>query len=512
MAIIELPIGYDTWRPGQEEVVESILTSSERFIAISAPTGSGKSLIYMTAAQHFAELGMRVAILTGTKGLQDQLQNDFGHTITDVRGMNNYTCLENPVWNCDKGICTQGEVCELKEKNVMSGEWCYYYEAVAHATNAPIVSTNYAFYLAMQNMGRGIGDFDVLVLDEAHDARDWVNLFLEIKIPYGLGSELGFDTPQSPNYVDWRRWATDSSNVAEVKRQAANDADPTASDVANRVWIAMRKIRMSSPRWFCGEYGSRDFMGVHIAPVDEQRWVQELLFKDSRVILSSATLTRPMLSQLGIKDREVDFIEVPSTFPVKNRPFTHIPTVRLKWNSTNGELHTWLKRIDAILENRQDRKGIIHAVSYKRARFILENSRHAARMITHPTGGTQKAVEQFKDSEEPLVLVSPSMVEGFDFPDDDCRFQIMAKVPFPNTMDPVTAARSKAIKNYSAQLAAISLAQSYGRGVRSATDWCECFIVDDNAGWFIPKNPDLFPGWFREAFRSLNTVKVPKPM
>jgi hypothetical protein len=40
-------------------------------------------------------------------------------------------------------------------------------------------------------------------------------------------------------------------------------------------------------------------------------------------------------------------------------------------------------------------------------------------------------VATFKRRKAPAFLVSPSMTTGWDFPYDQCRWQIIAKVPIP---------------------------------------------------------------------------------
>ena len=69
-----LPEKFQTFRPGQEESALKIVGSDKRFTLLDAPTGSGKSLMYMTAAML---AGGRSLVLVGTKGLQSQILDDF---------------------------------------------------------------------------------------------------------------------------------------------------------------------------------------------------------------------------------------------------------------------------------------------------------------------------------------------------------------------------------------------------------------------------------------------------
>src|SRR5258707_8109244 len=98
-------------------------------------------------------------------------------------------------------------------------------------------------------------------------------------------------------------------------------------------------------------------------------------------------------------------------------------------------------------------------------------------------------VTAFRKTPEALgyVLVSPSVMTGWDFPDSQCRFQILAKLPFPDTRSKITQARQALDKDYGPYLMMQNLVQAVGRGMRSKTDWCETLIVDDNCAWVSGK-------------------------
>src|SRR5438552_13583173 len=84
------PQRYDTWRQGQGEAFLRAVDSDKRFVALTLSTGSGKSLIYMVAA---LATGRRVAVLTATKALENQLLHDFEEVgLRDIRGQTNYPC------------------------------------------------------------------------------------------------------------------------------------------------------------------------------------------------------------------------------------------------------------------------------------------------------------------------------------------------------------------------------------------------------------------------------------
>lgn len=165
-----------------------------------------------------------------------------------------------------------------------------------------------------------------------------------------------------------------------------------------------------------------------------------------------------------------------------------------------------MNKIDSILATRLDRKVIIHAVSYDRARFIVANSRYGKDMILHGTTDMAHQINRFRMKKAPAILVSPSVREGYDFPYDECEVQIIAKVPFVNMTSEVVKARRKHDKRYTDYLAVMALVQSAGRGMRAVDDMCETFIVDASVGWLIARNRELMPKWFRMAIKRVDMV------
>jgi Rad3-related DNA helicase len=92
------------------------------------------------------------------------------------------------------------------------------------------------------------------------------------------------------------------------------------------------------------------------------------------------------------------------------------------------------------------------------------------------------------------VLVSPSYQIGWDFPRTDCEYQILIKVPFPNTQSAVIEARCQDTDyrlNYAMQL----IVQMRGRGLRDACDRCEFFILDDKVGYLFARGARHKPDW-----------------
>lgn len=314
---------------------------------------------------------------------------------------------------------------------------------------------------------------------------------------------------------DWAAWALHGEDELDQLAKAgkgASDGEGPPSSSHLRLKGKLSKIAMANEKDWMMESGVLHPYGRwrRFAPVRMTRGMRFSLLRGiERVIMVSATATKATSLALGFKEGEIEVIEVASTFPVENRPFIWVPnspTFRLNWKATLGEKILWVQAIDRIIGKRLLEKGIIHTVSYARAKFLMERSEYGAIMMTHERGSIQEQIEKFKATTSPCILVSPCATEGYDFPGDECRWQIIGKLPFPDLRSGPEHARSEVVKRYGARRVADAIAQAYGRAVRDEDDYAECFIVDDGIRWFMRQNRDLFPGWFTEAYKVSRTI------
>ena len=510
-----LPSKFELFRDGQLEAVDQIASLEKRFTLLSAPTGSGKTIIYMALARL---LEARTLVLVGTKGLQDQITEDFDEMgVVDQRGQGNYPCLAleeggefyklAPPAGCDKGPCHAGVDCLLKKRG------CEYFDAQRRSKQAEVVVTNYAYWLALGAWSDpgALGVFDLLVLDEAHNAPDWVTQAASVQITLKELMELDVDAPSTYDPVlDWSRWAARASQVCKREYQAA-------TDVRERLRFQRLGARLtriveagSQAPWIVEDLGRR--RGVRLGPVWPEPYCERLLFRGiDRVTLTSATLTSQTAGYLGLKKRDFDYLEVDSAFELERRPFVFVtaqPDVRVDRRMTEGHKRIWARRIDGIIADRLDRKGIVHTRSYKRAQELADRSRFHEHMIVPRDGrDTRSMVSRFRAADPPAILVSAALEEGYDFPYDECRYQIIAKVPFLDSRGPLTKARAKLDKEYLNYETARDVIQMTGRGMRAEVDVCETFIVD--AHWKCFSRAATFPALFKRAWKRRRGIPEP---
>jgi len=101
------------------------------------------------------------------------------------------------------------------------------------------------------------------------------------------------------------------------------------------------------------------------------------------------------------------------------------------------------------------------------------------------------------------------VVTGWDFPYQQCEYQIIGKIPFPDARRKVDKARREKDPDYSCCMAMQNLVQTCGRGMRYPDDQCENMIIDDHFVWFVRKYAKYAPQWWLNAVQTVKTIPEP---
>lgn len=506
----DLGLPFPSWRPGQFDMVMDIALSPSLADLLIAPTGWGKSLGYTGVS---AVRGGFTVILTATKALQDQLMRDFEQPmgLVDVRGQSNYDCAASnhppegmshyfrrgKAYTVRDAPCTRGVQCPMKEFG------CHYYDRIREAQSARVFTTNYDFW--MRNKSK-FDEPDLLVMDEAHQAPGELQDFMSFRITREQKRAFGQNMPSVDDPVQWRTWAKWAYEKLAAKHP--EELSDTLRDLK-------QEFRRMSAVLGHGEWVV-EFMengAIHLDCTNAAQFGRAFLWGGAaKVLMVSATVNPMTAAQLGIPEKEVKVWEAKSGFPVERRPVYFVEgSTRLSFRSQEGEKRIWLSLIDRIVGVRQDRKGIIHTTSFERAKYIIANSRWKSQLILNESSSTAATVAAFRSMPPGKVLVSPSVTTGWDFPLSQCEYQIIGKIPFPDLRTKAAKIVNKENPEWAGYAAAQTLVQSGGRGVRSADDQCETFIVDGNFDWWFRANRKYIPKWFQEAVRWVTMAKLPEP-
>jgi ATP-dependent DNA helicase DinG len=519
--------------------------AEHRFQMLQAATGSGKSLTSATVAALLARdlaseqdinpnyKPFRWLVLTGTKGLQVQYQDD-GLAQCSVVGHRNYPCMPRAPF---QGMISAEDPDDPEFRCMaIPRDTCGYLADTTRARESSGVAGvvgNYAHWLSLGRYSdpKLLGEFDLLVMDEAHSGGEWLTRAMQIYLsPFAIGKVLGINGPYrmpSPaacaKIEEWNEWFSElAARVEERYQYLAMAKDAPGARRAERLSRELTLLMdvsenlelagLSEP-WVVIPQDQRP--GYVFSPRWGSDFAERFLFRGiPRVLLTSATVTPQHAKQLGISPDAMRFREVPSPFDPRRRPVVYVPTTRVDYRMTDGQRWLLMRRIDQVVEAAIELgagNGLIHSVSYEWAEQIKRESAYSAAILTHRKDSTefQAALERFKAmgrAGQFAVICSPRMVEGVDLPDELCRWQVVVKVPTPNSQEPLEAARNKD-KDYRNLVVAMKITQMVGRPVRGIGDFATTVIFDDHWGQHVARECP-FAQWMRAAFRAVRPDDV----
>lgn len=530
-ASIKKNFPYPKFFDGQYEAIEKIASAflkGTRFVMAQIPTGVGKSAIAYTVhkVMRDASRSHRTTITTVTKALQDQYQNEF-NDVFDLRGKANYDCPRGVgPYNsaacrklliekmCDRKICPYVQARE---------EWC---------NNAPIRITNSSFMieacpmLVMKPENRA----NLIVVDECHTLDthlvDHSTLDLHRDKLKSVTRVLGdlFTTPfwefnnsfkgKKPGDVIDTKERQDLTNKANrlhtmldeqienlnerIKKEPKNAGGMVAAvEEMQQVSDKLNLFGTNGGEWIIQEY-EKDTQIV-LKPVYAFQVSNYSLFrKADQFLLMSATICgyKEFARNLGIKEYEV--VEIENPIPVENRPVYNCNLMKVAGDFDPMKL---VKMVDRIIKN-ESGSGVIHTVSYKIAKEILEESRFSIRMLIHEN--LEETMEWLRDGG---IVLSPAMEQGYDFKGDLARWQIIAKYPYDFLGDPWIKLNTNRSQSWYSRRGVLRVVQAAGRVSRGVDDYGRTYIIDSEFDRSLKYNRELFPDWFLEAIRGRNELE-----
>lgn len=489
--------------------------SSKRFLVISAPTGTGKSLVSI-AAQRI--LNKKVHTLVSTIRLQDQMKTSYKYAPV-LKGRTHYDCLITPV-TVDQAPCQVGFQCHKKLQ-------CPYFMDRESAFTSDYAVFNYQLYMHQLEFNVAFAKPDLIVCDEAHLAHLELEKYISAEISQRDISKEGWRRPKDVSVEGLSDWASnyleDATKAMKIARArvfgiTGGPAGDTIKGSGSQYKYAMgeysrmqRLVRTLSLFYQAGldtEDGkpwisSKSGYIYQVRPVFVDRHTEYLFADIPKVVLMSATINEDDVKRLGITD--YDFIEVGSNYDAERRPVYYRPVGSMSSKSESILMPKLVTEIDNIIygHSQYGHKGIIHTVSYDRAKNICSQSKYKEKMLLHTADNKDKVIEKFKSAKSSIVLLSPSILEGEDFPDDECRYIIIPKVPYLSLGDDVVRERISIDPEWYSWKAVQDIIQGAGRGMRNQTDFCSIYILDAMFEKIAEKHWDEIPQWFKDAIQYL---------
>ena len=498
--------------------------NAPRLFIVEAPPGIGKSHLAVTLARWSGD----AYLLTSQKLLQDQYEREFGDVVQVVKGRDNYLCeryLDARV-PTSLGMCRRprGPLCQ-----------CPYAHAKAAALAGPVFCANTWYFATLRHWhAEQLPRRRLLIVDEAHNLEtQLVNVYAVRFTAAEMKEWFGGTLPRLDAADEYRpllaphleRLEAELDAIArsleavrppDLEPDAFLQMPPSREEVMllerhDALGGALARVRafVDAPdtEWVV-RYGPNLDATLELTPLGVRGEARALLRDCAEItVLLSAYLgpAAVIAETLGFETDDVRVFATPSPFPLEQRPIVYRPVGALSRASLPALEPALFAEIVSILVAHGRDKGLIHVASYAIARrLIADVARRApleARRLIFVESSEAKAtaLERHRASAAPTVLVSPSLREGVDLPDDFLRFQIITKMPYPDLGDPWTAARRARDPRWYAVETAKALVQAYGRSCRHADDHGATYVLDAQFERFLQHNRPLLPDWFLEA-------------
>lgn len=519
---------------------------NNKFYLLDLPVGVGKSHLAIMLTDWYrknVQKASRVDIITNSKILQNQYSEEYD-SISDLKGKSNYSCKS---YNCS---CEQGM--EFNKLNKTECEDCPYEDAKSNFITSGLSLTN--FYLNIlyhmypgKTMERR--NASVLIIDECHEFDDIMSDFVSIKATEGIlrkfklpnGDELIKELKSVVTIDNYVRYlgvllgdlietldAMDQSmegSPTKAKKDKRSLKLSTITGTENKdiktmalmnditrftskIEMFLKEYKENPDNWVLeSSYNKKTKeKELSIEPIWAYDYLEKHIFSkyDMVFMMSGTILNRDMFSRLNGLDREKSaYYSIASPFNPKNRPIIYMPLGKMSYNKKHETFKKYIPYIKKILKKYKNKKGIIHTNSFELSKWIEESIKDP-RLIFPNSKNKDDMLKYHKETTKPTVLVSPSMSTGVSFSNDQARFQVIAKVPYPSLASQKNKARKSNDPEWYAWKTSTSLQQACGRIVRSYQDYGDTIILDGSFGDVMRYGSHLLPDWFQRSIRKVN--------
>jgi Rad3-related DNA helicase len=505
------------------DILEELYIQDNDVVTLSAPTGAGKSLIIYAVGRVLSVMqDAQSFVTTPLNSLIDQINDDdFIQNVTTIKGKNNYHCVHPR----DKGTAVSDAICQRQDDfscrfkdQFDTNDGCPYYGRKIRAMNTDITVTNLSYLMANsmipETEDARFQPRNFLALDECQNIENFALNFIgfsidrrEIPVNFKLIDDMPEKGCDMKVMVSWLKQVL----TAIINRLMELNQKPrlTATENSDEDDLEQLKHRISN---FVEDFDkgrhwtkTRDGSTIKFEPVFIDRFIDKFLWSQSeKVLLSSATIPKgDFLDTIGLQDKSVKHVTVPSTFPKKRRPVITRETVGKMTKSERDQTIPKLADKLAEIANYHDgEQGFVHCNSYDIMQRIYDNlPKHVQRRtMMQDANARTESLEEWFDSPHQIFL-SVAQDEGISLDDDKARWQVIAKASYPFMGDERVNYRVNEMNDWQwyAGQAVIDLQQAVGRGMRSKEDYCVNYLLDSSFKNLLNKNQELFEPWFLDS-------------
>lgn len=187
----------------------------------------------------------------------------------------------------------------------------------------------------------------------------------------------------------------------------------------------------------------------------------------------------------GLDKKSCKAFVMSSTFDFSKSPIMFSSMNKMSYDEKDKSIVEISKQATNICRAMQHERGIVQTGSYANTMTLINSLPVdvSSRCLTYVDAKTKaQALADFisrnEDPDDNSILVGPTLIEGLNFPDKMCRFQICIKVPYACLGSEYVRKKMQAVDGWYEYDVLNKLCQSIGRGIRHKTDWCKTYILD----------------------------------
>jgi Rad3-related DNA helicase len=208
-----------------------------------------------------------------------------------------------------------------------------------HQRNIALASShsilNYSIFLSLSLTGN-LPSRELLILDEAHLLETQIVEFTGISISKKEWRKYIPDLKIEDHGYDVKGWTDFLCNLKDMMINANilnEELLIEASQDIDKLELTINSI-VSNPRnWIVSEITKegQEVIKVELKPLDVSPYCKDVFRKCNKTLMMSATILdiNAFCTSLGLAPEEVKFIQVPSDFPLQNRPIIPLNVAHL---------------------------------------------------------------------------------------------------------------------------------------------------------------------------------------
>lgn len=533
MSIINyFPEGYDP-SVQQTNALNKIQHAfeSSNVVILSAPTGTGKSFFASTLGNSAKKICANkldmissykcfdvdqhgqyandeqlqphgALTLTITKALQDQYTKLFG--CVTLKGKSNYKSTLAP--EMDVEIESAVIPRKLLHQHRLS-DACPYHNDRRDLLTDQFGATNYKMYLSLPSH---VKHREYIICDEASELEDELVSQCSCTINYDIASKfnLNFKKLITDEPTAAHAWLDDLAQQLQEQRTYLQHTLQKRTEWNAREQTRYRYINQMHSHvttclnnfYDCEYVIEKRATHVTFTPLYINTLASNIFDHGEKILLMSATIIdhKKYAKNLGIKD--YTYIEVESEFDSKKSPIYVSKKYPLSKQTINTYLPRIITNIQQLLDHHSDEKGVIHTHTHDITQRVYESLDPSRLLYREPGVTNEDILKQHAETDQPTVLVSPSLTYGIDLKDDLARFQIIVKLPYLPLQDKRIQKLFKSDSEWYENKMLNTLVQSCGRATRGKDDYSTTYILDGNIVKVLHRCRGKLPNHFVQRF------------